>query len=167
MRRCSWDMPRRLLLSCVQDIFRCPVGKLAYAVHCPLPPPLHSPSLCLVLSLPSSPGPVAGPISDSSDGSPPGITPQRALAVRLLVCFMGAVLGSRYSIQRFAEATLSAYSSGWGAAEVFKQLGDADFLQSGGLVPVSLPSGSQGGDEGGAVPVELRRQDINKQLFSV
>ncbi len=79
---------------------------------------------------------------------------------------------------------LQAYQQGWSASEIFTQLRDQDFMQSGGLVPVTMPSfggaaetaaGSGSGAAGipdddrpeqPAVPAELLRKDVNKQLFS-
>lgn len=88
------------------------------------------------------------------------------MAVRLLIAFMGAVLGSRYSLSRFAQVALATYAEGWGAPEVFGQLRDEDFLASGGLVPVTLPSGAPDSEELDTLPVEIRRKDINKELFA-
>ena len=78
------------------------------------------------------------------------------------------------SPRRFVHTTCTAYCQGLSASELFDQLHDDDFLQSGGLVPVSMPSTrtslSEPGDAAAAaaqpVPVELLRQDVNKQLFS-
>ncbi|GAX76673.1 hypothetical protein CEUSTIGMA_g4119.t1 [Chlamydomonas eustigma] len=131
-------------------------------------------------------GPLACPISRTLVLNPDGpltIQPLRAIAMRSLICFIGAVLGSAYSLQRFAHSTIEAYSQGWGADEVFQQLRDSDFLQSGGLVPVTLPSAqSYNADEApsdgpeateglaeGVVlpPAEQRYQDVNKQLFGL
>eukprot|EP00955_Chlamydomonas_euryale_P113326 366210-Chlamydomonas_euryale.AAC.5 len=43
-----------------------------------------------------------------------------------------------------AQATARAYRRGWSAADLFSQLNDADFIQSGGLVPVTMPAAAGG-----------------------
>ncbi|GLI62381.1 hypothetical protein VaNZ11_005000 [Volvox africanus] len=67
----------------------------------------------------------------------PGACPSRGLAVRLLMAFMGAVLGSQWSLDKFVEAVRVAYDQGLAADELFSQLDEQEFVQSGGLLPIS------------------------------
>ncbi|KAF5832314.1 hypothetical protein DUNSADRAFT_11823 [Dunaliella salina] len=79
----------------------------------------------------------------------------RPLALRLLVAFMGAVLGAEYSSAKFVEGVCLAYSEGWTASEILAELCDADFLQSGGLV--TSDAAATGG----------QTTEVNKELFII
>ncbi|GIL58995.1 hypothetical protein Vafri_13982 [Volvox africanus] len=67
----------------------------------------------------------------------PEVCPSRGLAVRLLMAFMGAVLGSQWSLDKFVEAVRVAYDQGLAADELFSQLDEQEFVQSGGLLPIA------------------------------
>ncbi|GLC45992.1 hypothetical protein PLESTM_001812100 [Pleodorina starrii] len=71
--------------------------------------------------------------------------PARGLAVRLLMAFMGAVLGSQWSMGKFVEAVRVAYDQGLAADELFQQLQEEEFVQSGGLLPIAGPSAGSDG----------------------
>lgn len=60
----------------------------------------------------------------------------------------------------FSQATLQAYCNGWSASEIFRELQDRDFMQSGGLVPVSMPStvGLGGGPQAANPASQVRAQ---------
>ena len=68
------------------------------------------------------------------------------------------------------QATCQAYSQGWSASELFNELEARDFKQSGGLVPVSLPSsveatplGQDAGRHPGAFLLGEKRRGCNTQ----
>lgn len=75
----------------------------------------------------------------------------RGLAVQLMTAFVGAVIGSAYSMRSFVLLTLEAYSEGVPVPEIFQQLQPEEFLQTGGLVPAQQQ------------PQVL--QEVNQQLF--
>lgn len=99
--------------------------------------------------------------SCGSDGEPVGLVTAaaiaagrggvRAHAVRLMTAFVGAVIGSSYSKQAFVLAALEAYEAGIPAEVLHKQLAEAEFAQTGGLVP--------------ALPQPEVLVDINRTLF--
>jgi hypothetical protein len=99
--------------------------------------------------------------SSGSDGEPVGLVTAaaiaagrggvRAHAVRLMTAFVGAVIGSSYSKQAFVLAALEAYEAGIPAEVLHKQLAEAEFAQTGGLVP--------------ALPQPEVLVDINRTLF--
>lgn len=62
----------------------------------------------------------------------------RAHAVKLITAFVGAVIGSPYSLRAFVLSALEAYEAGVPAAALHKQLQEQEFAQTGGLVP-ALP----------------------------
>ena len=74
-------------------------------------------------------GPVAVPV-----------TPARAAAVRLLIAFIGAALGAPYAQQCFIRFAAEAYGAGFSAGDLYQQLQEEEYLQSGGLLPVPGPS---------------------------
>eukprot|EP00882_Tetradesmus_deserticola_P011453 GHRQ01012116.1.p1 GENE.GHRQ01012116.1~~GHRQ01012116.1.p1 ORF type:complete len:296 (+),score=142.07 GHRQ01012116.1:449-1336(+) len=76
---------------------------------------------------------------------------QRALAVRLLIAFVGGVIGVPASMRSFITYALEAYERGISAAELYQQLQPAEFLQTGGLVPT--------------VPRPEVQQEVNQALF--
>ncbi|GFR47702.1 hypothetical protein Agub_g9455, partial [Astrephomene gubernaculifera] len=82
----------------------------------------------------------SGSASTSSSSSAGSMCPPRGLAVRLLVAFMGAVRGSEWSLGRFVEGVRVAYDQGLAADELFSQLEEWEFAQSGGLLPIADPS---------------------------
>ncbi|KXZ54251.1 hypothetical protein GPECTOR_5g341 [Gonium pectorale] len=82
-----------------------------------------------------------GPEAEATRGSEEVCSP-RGLAVRLLMAFMGAVLGSRWSLDKFVEGVRVAYQQGLAADELFSELDEQEFLQSGGLLPIASPSAS-------------------------
>jgi len=94
-------------------------------------------------------------IANSMDLDEEDTKSARPLALRLLVGFMGAVLGSEYSSAKFVEGVCMAYSEGWTASEVLAELRDADFLQSGGLV--TSDAAATGG----------RATEVNRELFII
>ncbi|GFH05887.1 uncharacterized protein HaLaN_00425, partial [Haematococcus lacustris] len=122
-------------------------------------------------------GPLACQLATQSMDYEP-VSPARSHALRLLLAFMGALRGSGYSLHKFVEAAALAYGQGWSASELFEQLEDCDFVQSGGLLVVVAaadeytPSGS--GPDPGAAGSEDRAEPsassaapaANKQLFS-
>ncbi|GAB4814423.1 hypothetical protein N2152v2_001469 [Parachlorella kessleri] len=63
---------------------------------------------------------------------------QRAAAVRLLIGFMGAAMGWLYSTWDFIDSVADCYQLGWTADELFTQLKDEEFAQSGGVLPVGV-----------------------------
>lgn len=75
----------------------------------------------------------------------------RALAVQLMTAFVGAVIGSAYSLKSFVLLSLEAYAAGVSVSEIFEQLQPEEFLQSGGLVPTQQRPQVQ--------------QQVNQQLF--
>ncbi|KAG2453028.1 hypothetical protein HYH02_002363 [Chlamydomonas schloesseri] len=101
-----------------------------------------------------------------------GDCPPRGLAVRLLMAFMGAVLGSRWSLERFVDAVRVAYEQGLAANELFSQLNEAEFAQSGGLLPIAgSPAGlGAGADGAGAaqepMPAPTPAYEITQKLLS-
>ncbi|MEW5298543.1 MAG: hypothetical protein WDW36_001655 [Sanguina aurantia] len=96
---------------------------------------------------------VFGGSSSSSARCPP-----QGLAIRLLVSFMGAVLGSNFSLNEFAVSAYLAYVQGRSATFIASQLSDSDYDQAGGLLPVALPA--DGHDPRAA-------QRITQELFTV
>ncbi|KAI3428594.1 hypothetical protein D9Q98_007417 [Chlorella vulgaris] len=58
---------------------------------------------------------------------------QRAAAVRLLISFMGAAQGFLFPAWDFAQQAIQCYSNGWIADDVYKQLQDEEFAQTGGM----------------------------------
>lgn len=121
--------------------------------------PSQSLGLTAAASTPSTPSTrstdEAGGASNDSDGSaaasascPP------CFATRTLVCFNGAALGSTYCTQQLVQLVAEAYARGWTAAQLVDSVSDVSFVQSGGLLPVGLPSEQYAGPE------------INRQLFS-
>ncbi|KAG2431579.1 hypothetical protein HXX76_009593 [Chlamydomonas incerta] len=96
-------------------------------------------------------------------GTGGGDCPPRGLAVRLLMAFTGAVLGSRWSLERFVDAVRVAYDQGLAANELFSQLEEAEFAQSGGLLPVAAqPAAAGSADEAPPAP----SHEITQKLLS-
>ncbi|KAJ9520345.1 hypothetical protein QJQ45_030319 [Haematococcus lacustris] len=122
-------------------------------------------------------GPLACQLATQSMDYEP-VTPARSHALRLLLAFMGALRGSGYSLHKFVEAAALAYGQGWSASELFEQLEDRDFVQSGGLLVVVAAADeytpSSSGPDPGAAGSEDRAEPsassaapaANKQLFS-
>ncbi|KAI8474955.1 MAG: hypothetical protein J3K34DRAFT_489391 [Monoraphidium minutum] len=81
------------------------------------------------------------------------------MAEHLLIAFMGAVLGSPYSLRQFLAAAADAYAAGLSAGELLGSLGDRQFLQTGGLLPAA--------GAGPAAAVEINRQLFGRWLSSV
>jgi hypothetical protein len=77
----------------------------------------------------------------SSEAHGPPLSAARACALRLLMAWMGAVLGSSYSRQRFVALALEAYTAGYAAGDLYSQIADEEYSQTGGLIP--LPSQPQ------------------------
>lgn len=75
----------------------------------------------------------------------------RAHAVKLMTAFVGAVIGSPYSMRAFVLAALEAYEAGVPAEALHKQLADQEFAQTGGLVP--------------AIPQPEVLIEVNRTLF--
>jgi hypothetical protein len=75
----------------------------------------------------------------------------RAHAVKLMTAFVGAVIGSPYSMRAFVLAALEAYEAGVPAEALHKQLADQEFAQTGGLVP--------------AIPQPEVLVEVNRTLF--
>ncbi|PNH04456.1 hypothetical protein TSOC_009377, partial [Tetrabaena socialis] len=90
-----------------------------------------------------SPGAAAagpGPGSAAGAAAAAGGCPPRGLSVRLLMSFMGAVLGSGWSLGKFVEGVRVAYDQGLAADELFSLLDEREFAQSGGLLPIATPA---------------------------
>jgi hypothetical protein len=64
----------------------------------------------------------------------------RAQAVLLMTAFVGAVLGVPFALRSFLVHALEAYSQGVSVPELCAQLQATEFLQAGGLVPLTTPS---------------------------
>ncbi|EFJ44191.1 hypothetical protein VOLCADRAFT_106518 [Volvox carteri f. nagariensis] len=101
--------------------------------------------------------------------------PARGLAVRLLMAFMGAVLGSQWSLVKFVEAVRVAYDQGLAADELFSQLDEQEFVQSGGLLPIAGTSPPPSPDAAAAIAgpdaatpmaTPAPQYQITKALFS-
>jgi hypothetical protein len=75
----------------------------------------------------------------------------RAHAVLLNTAFCGAAIGSPYSLRAFVLGALAAYEAGVPAAVLHGALAEAEFAQSGGLVP--------------ALPLPEVRVDVNRMLY--
>jgi hypothetical protein len=80
--------------------------------------------------------PLQGPVSVP-------ITPVRAAAVKLLIAFIGAALGAPYAQQCFVRFAAEAYDAGLAAGDLYQQLQEEEYLQSGGLMPVPGPAAMQ------------------------
>lgn len=124
----------------------------------PLNRPLQEP---LVITQPTgyaaalraSPGDAASGVTGVTSDASESPAAARPLAVHLLASFIGSVLGSPYCFQQFVTAAADAYDAGLAAAEVLGALGEDEFAQTGGLLPV-------GGPEPGAA------RAITRQLFA-
>ncbi|KAG2490115.1 hypothetical protein HYH03_011421 [Edaphochlamys debaryana] len=88
--------------------------------------------------------------------------PSRGLAVRMLIAFMGAVLGSTWSLDKFVEAIRVAYDQGVAADELFAELDEREFAQSGGLLPISSQPPAAGSSQLPVAP----QHEITKTLLS-
>jgi hypothetical protein len=93
----------------------------------------------------------------------------RSLAVRLVVCFMGAVLGEgAFSTNAFAACALDAYARGIAAEELFSALEPEEFAQAGGLVRATGAAAAAATAAGGSASAAgaLAAQEINARLFA-
>ena len=89
-------------------------------------PSLASPdSSSLTPRPPPHPHPSAAAISERGK-----LEQQRAVAVRLLIGFMGAAQGFLYPARDFVDRCAAAYAAGWTAGEVFGRLQDEEFVQA-------------------------------------
>ncbi|PNW78658.1 hypothetical protein CHLRE_09g388050v5 [Chlamydomonas reinhardtii] len=113
----------------------------------------------------------AAAVGEAGAGAGAGDCPPRGLAVRLLMAFTGAVLGSRWSLERFVDAVRVAYDQGLAADELFSQLEEAEFAQSGGLLPMaSQPAANSASAEGAGecqpLPAPAPAHEITQKLLS-
>eukprot|EP00197_Chlamydomonas_leiostraca_P013400 CAMPEP_0202879426 /NCGR_PEP_ID=MMETSP1391-20130828/33579_1 /ASSEMBLY_ACC=CAM_ASM_000867 /TAXON_ID=1034604 /ORGANISM="Chlamydomonas leiostraca, Strain SAG 11-49" /LENGTH=482 /DNA_ID=CAMNT_0049561765 /DNA_START=63 /DNA_END=1508 /DNA_ORIENTATION=+ len=100
--------------------------------------------------------------SGAAASSTPLPSNTRALAVRVLVAFMGSVLtGTPHCTSKFVEAVALAYARGVRAPELLAALRASDFEQSGGVVPlgmagaISAAAAGRAGGQGGAGTTEM------------
>ncbi|KAF8072660.1 aspS [Scenedesmus sp. PABB004] len=97
----------------------------------------------------AGPGPGTGLVTAAALAR--GRGPPRALAVRLLVAFVGAAGGAPYALRAFVLHALEAYEAGIPVAALHGQLAAAEYEQSGGLVP--------------AAPAPPGEPEVNAALF--
>lgn len=93
---------------------------------------------------------VAREVSDTCVDGTPTMTPPlppsfsstsgRATATGILLCYMGTVLGSSFSLRSFVSLVAFAYASGDTADDIFRRLREEDFAQTGGIVPMVIPA---------------------------
>jgi hypothetical protein len=154
-------------------------AEVASGLGLPTSRPLYPPSGALRGRVPSGysrafdfgegGGEAPSPSSSSSPSSPPPPPDLRALAVRLVVAFMGAALGEgAYSANAFAACALDAYSRGYTAGEVFDSLDAAEFAQAGGLVRATgaAAAAARARGESESAARVLAAQEVNALLFA-
>ncbi|KAL3156210.1 hypothetical protein ABBQ32_012491 [Trebouxia sp. C0010 RCD-2024] len=59
----------------------------------------------------------------------------RSAAVQLLLGFMGALQASQYAVESFVSTAVCHYRHGWSAQQLFNELQQEEFAQTGGLLP--------------------------------
>jgi hypothetical protein len=156
-------------------------AEVASGLDLPTSRPLHPPSGALMGRVPSGYSRafdfgVGGEAEDGNDSSqaptttaappPPDL---RALAVRLVVAFMGAALGEgAYATNAFAACALDAYARGYSAEEVFSALDPSEFAQAGGVVRATGAAAAAARAAGGSASAAraLAAQEVNARLFA-
>ncbi|KAK9815214.1 hypothetical protein WJX72_000077, partial [[Myrmecia] bisecta] len=98
-------------------------------------------------------GEAASAADEDHAGNHEPSTDLRLIAVRLLMAFMGAALESRYAADVFVEEAWQCYRAGYSVQDLYSQLNEEEFQQSGGLIPI----GVEGTRE---------KQQINARLFA-
>jgi hypothetical protein len=105
--------------------------EVAAALKLPTDRPMDNPaSLRVPTAYTEAFASTAGVLTDRGD------SPVRAQGVKLMVAFMGAVLGCPMSMSAFTTAVIEAYDAGMPARDLLESLQLDEFVQAGGLLPV-------------------------------